>query len=39
MMFDNENMGRPFKRVAVFEKGKATFFGKPPPAWLVTVMK
>jgi ABC-type branched-subunit amino acid transport system ATPase component len=29
----------PFKRVAVFENGKATFLAKPPPLWLVPLLQ
>jgi predicted ABC-type ATPase len=35
IIFDNEDLNHPFKCVAVFEHGKASFLGKPPPLWLV----
>ena len=39
LIFDNDNLKHPFKRVAVFENGKATFFAKPSPAWLDALLK
>ncbi len=33
-VFDNSDLGRPFRRVAEFEKGKAIFVSGPPPKWL-----
>jgi predicted ABC-type ATPase len=38
MIFDNEDLEHPCKRVAVFENGKATFLAKPPPVWLVPLL-
>jgi len=37
-VFDNEDLNCPFKCVAVFETGKASFLVKPPPLWLVPLL-
>ena len=34
LIFDNDDLKHPFKRVAEFEYGKAAFLSKPPPDWL-----
>jgi predicted ABC-type ATPase len=39
IIFDNEDLNYPFKRVAVFENGKAAFLAKPPPLWLVALLQ
>ncbi len=39
VIFDNEDLNHPFKRVAVFENGKPTFLAKPPPRWLVPLLR
>ena len=39
MIFDNEDLNYPFRRVAVFENGKAAFLAKPPPLWLVPLLE
>jgi predicted ABC-type ATPase len=38
LVFDNDDLGNPFKRVAVFESGKAAFLAKLPPVWLVPLL-
>lgn len=38
VVFDNEDLRRPFRRVAVFEDGTITFRAGRLPAWLVRVM-
>jgi predicted ABC-type ATPase len=38
MVFDNEDLNDPFKRVAVFEHGKAAFLAKPLPRWLAPLL-
>jgi len=38
IIFDNEDLNHPFKCVAEFENGKATFLAKPPPVWLVPLL-
>ena len=38
IIFDNENLNEPFKRVAVFENGNASFLAEPPPDWLVPLL-
>lgn len=37
-IFDNEDLNHPFKRVAMFEKGIATFLAQPLPRWLVPLL-
>lgn len=39
LIFDNEDLKHPFKRMAVFENGKATYLAKPTPRWLVLLAK
>jgi predicted ABC-type ATPase len=39
VIFDNEDLDYPFKRVAVFESGKATFLAKSPPLWLAPLLR
>ena len=34
LVFDNDDLRTPFRRVAVFESGAATFRAEPFPAWL-----
>ena len=38
LIFDNDDLSHPFKRVAAFENGKATFLSKPPPVWLTPLL-
>ena len=38
IIFDNDDLNHPFKRVAVFENGKSTFLTKPPPRWLIALL-
>ena len=33
-VYDNDDLRRPFRRVAIFENVRATFISKAPPAWL-----
>lgn len=33
-VFDNDDLGHPFRRVAIFEDGQARFLAAPPPEWL-----
>jgi predicted ABC-type ATPase len=37
-IFDNENIARPFRKVAVFEQGQAVYRVEPPPAWLAGII-
>ena len=39
IIFDNDDLNYPFKRVAVFENGKATFLAKPPPLWFARLLQ
>jgi predicted ABC-type ATPase len=39
VIFDNEDLNHPFKRVAVFESGKPAFLAKPPPRWLIPLLR
>jgi predicted ABC-type ATPase len=39
VIFENEDLDYPFKRVAVFESGKVTFLAKPPPLWLAPLLR
>ena len=39
IIFDNEDLNHPFKRVAVFENGKTTFLAEPLPLWLVPLLQ
>ncbi len=34
LVYDNEELRRPFRRVAVFDHGRAVFMARNPPAWL-----
>jgi predicted ABC-type ATPase len=38
IIFDNEDLSHPFKRVAVFENGKPTYLAKPSPPWLIPAL-
>jgi predicted ABC-type ATPase len=38
LIFDNEDLKHPFRRVAVYENGKAVFLAQPPPVWLVPLL-
>ena len=38
-IFDNDDLREPFRKVAVFEKGRCTFVGKPVPSWLRRILK
>ncbi len=38
LIFDNDDLSKPFRRVAVFESGQLTFRGEPLPAWLRTLL-
>lgn len=38
LIFDNDDLKHPFKRVAVFESGKTVLLAKPPPAWLAPLL-
>jgi predicted ABC-type ATPase len=35
LVYDNEDLRRPFRRVAVFDHGRAIFMATKPPAWLM----
>ena len=39
IIFDNEDLNHSFKRVAVFESGKATFLARSLPGWLVALLR
>ena len=39
LIFDNNDLRTPFRQVAGFENGRATFSVKPMPAWLQRMMK
>jgi predicted ABC-type ATPase len=39
LIFDNEDLNCPFKRVAEFEDGRATFLAKPLPVWLASLLR
>jgi predicted ABC-type ATPase len=39
LIFDNEDLRIPFRRVAVFEAGQMTFRGTPFPRWLAQLLK
>ena len=34
LVFDNDDLSHPFRRVAAFERGRMTFRGDPLPGWL-----
>ncbi len=38
LIFDNENIARPYKKVAEFKDGEAVFLADPPPAWLAAIL-
>jgi hypothetical protein len=38
LVYDNENLRRPFRRVAVFDHGRAIFMARRPPAWLIAAI-
>ena len=38
-VFDNDNLRAPFRQVAVFEQGRATFTHQPVPKWLRQVLQ
>jgi predicted ABC-type ATPase len=38
ILYDNEVLNHPFKRVAEFENGKRLFLAKTPPSWLAGVL-
>lgn len=37
-VFDNEHLGNPFRKVAVFQGGEAIFLADPSPPWMVGVL-
>jgi predicted ABC-type ATPase len=37
-IFDNENIAKPYQKVALFEQGKPVFLAEPPPAWLADIL-
>ena len=39
LVFDNEDLRYPYKKVAVFENGKAIFIAKSLPLWLVPLLR
>ena len=39
LIFDNDDLQRPFRKVAVFENGKLTFLAKPTPVWLAPLLE
>jgi predicted ABC-type ATPase len=39
LIFDNDDLRNPFRRVAVFEGGQMTFRGTPFPHWLAQLLK
>jgi rubrerythrin len=39
IIFDNEDLNHPFKRVAELENGKASFLAKPAPVWLARLLQ
>jgi predicted ABC-type ATPase len=34
LVFDNDDLSRPFRKVVEFQQGKRRVLGKPIPAWL-----
>jgi predicted ABC-type ATPase len=38
LAYDNEDLRRPFRRVAVFDHGRAIFMARTPPAWLTAAI-
>jgi predicted ABC-type ATPase len=39
LVFDNDDLRRPFRRVAVFEQGRAVALTPPAPRWLEPLLK
>lgn len=39
LIFDNDDLRRPFRQIAVFEDGRQTFFAKPTPGWVNLCLK
>jgi predicted ABC-type ATPase len=39
LIFDNEDLKHPYRRVAVYENGKAVFLAQPPPVWLAPLLQ
>ena len=39
LIFDNDDLRAPFRRVAVFEKGRWEWSAEPIPLWLRDLMK
>jgi predicted ABC-type ATPase len=39
LVFDNSDLRRPFRQVAVFEQGRLVHSGEPPPGWLQPLLK
>ena len=39
IVYDNDDLNRPFRQVGVFENGHPRFSGQPVPAWLVPVLR
>jgi predicted ABC-type ATPase len=39
LVFDNDDLRTPFRRLAVFESGRLTFRRDPLPPWLTTLLK
>jgi len=38
LVFDNDDLANPYRRVAEFERGRGKFLSKPIPAWLKSVL-
>jgi len=38
LVFDNEDLQTPFRRVAVFEQGKPVYLSRPAPKWLASLL-
>jgi len=38
LVFDNDDLANPYRRVAEFERGHSKFLSKPIPAWLKSVL-
>jgi predicted ABC-type ATPase len=39
LIFENEDLRNPFRKVAVFEKGRLVWSSEPPPLWLLKLVK
>jgi predicted ABC-type ATPase len=39
LIFDNDDLSTPFRRVAVFESGRMTFRATPTPKWLIATLR